>query len=45
MKSYFSKIFYPVLIILLLSLLTLGVALNTLVRGVLKDRSLQALET
>jgi len=45
MKSYFSKIFYPVLIILLLSLLTLGVALNTLVQGVLKDRSLQALET
>ena len=45
MKSYFSKIFIPVMLILLLSLVTVGMALNTLVRGVLKDRSMSNLET
>ena len=45
MKSYFSKIFYPVLLILLVSLLVIGIALHMLVQGVLKERSLKELET
>ena len=45
MKSYFSKIFYPFLTILLLSLLFLGIALHMLVQGVLKDRCFRELET
>lgn len=45
MRSYFSKIFYPVLLILLVSLLVIGIALHMLVQGVLKDRSLKELET
>ena len=45
MRSYFSKIFYPFLTILLLSLLILGISLHMLVQGVLKDRCFRELET